>query len=143
MTDPRVASLRELAQVVVVANTPNYIVKHFLRSPILTEVQEKGWEEVHLLLGNVARKHEKSYEDLASAYLCIIAMNQIDYARAGRSIEPEVLASLPWAAEVHEAFRSRYIPTTLVSFWGVPPLCALDTQSRNQTLEVTVKGLKG
>ncbi len=95
--------VRDFASVYLVSNTPAYLYRHLRALPAVQQLAcENDLSDLVSGFADIAARADRSAEDAALAYACLVAMSCLDRAPATQALLSLDASALPWGGQVRD-----------------------------------------
>lgn len=110
-------NIDELAQIFILANTPNYLYKNYSSDPSINKLAE-GYssEDLITVFREINRKEITSCEDVVLFYSVIVALSKKPSKDVRELFKEMNGLSFRWAKQISEIYFSKIIPESLISY---------------------------
>lgn len=107
----------ELAQIFILANTPNYLYKLFSSDLSINKLaKDYSSEDLINIFREISRKEITTFEDVVLFYSVILALTKKPYEDVREFFKELNGLSLRWAKQISEIYFSKIIPESLISY---------------------------
>jgi hypothetical protein len=104
-----------LAQILAVANTPQYLYKHFRSDPSIEALSRTTTiEDLFLFVRQQATKRERTFEDSVLAYAALVAITYKPSNDIRAILDREGIPRFKWAHDIIEGYLLAAPPTQLI-----------------------------
>ncbi len=133
-------TIEDLVGIVISANTPRYLYKHFHRSEFVARLAETHSSEALVgIIRETQAKDLRSAEDIALAYACLIALTIRPSTKALPLLATLDAPSLAWSREIVEIHLSAFVPVAAIDVHVPTPTGSTTDTSSHARKDTRVK----